>query len=266
MKLTMLGTGNALVTNCYNTCFVLNDGDRNLLVDGGGGNGILEQLKRAGIDWHNIREVFVTHRHMDHLLGIFWMMRLYCQFMKRGGFDGEAAIYGCGEVIDILSSTVRNLLPEKMAAFIGDRLHMVPVEDGETRELLGRPVTFFDIRSTKAKQFGFRMDMGAGKTLACCGDEPLNELCRRYVEGGDWMMHEAFCLHSQAEEYRPYEKNHSTVKDACELAEELGVKNLLLYHTEDDNIARRRELYTAEGRQYFHGNLHVPDDLETLEL
>lgn len=30
MKLTMLGTGNALVTECYNTCFVLEDeGKRN---------------------------------------------------------------------------------------------------------------------------------------------------------------------------------------------------------------------------------------------
>ena len=30
----MLGTGNALVTECYNTCFVLSDGDKNFLVDG----------------------------------------------------------------------------------------------------------------------------------------------------------------------------------------------------------------------------------------
>lgn len=40
MKLTMLGTGNAVVTECYNTCFVLEDEertqeDRYLLVDGG---------------------------------------------------------------------------------------------------------------------------------------------------------------------------------------------------------------------------------------
>ena len=36
MKLTILGTGNALVTKCYNTCFVLSDNNRHLLVDGGG--------------------------------------------------------------------------------------------------------------------------------------------------------------------------------------------------------------------------------------
>ena len=48
MKLTMLGTGNALVTECYNTCFVLSDEYGHFLVDGGGGNTVLSQLKKAG--------------------------------------------------------------------------------------------------------------------------------------------------------------------------------------------------------------------------
>ena len=34
MKLTMLGTGNALVTDCYNTCFLLEDRGQTFLVDG----------------------------------------------------------------------------------------------------------------------------------------------------------------------------------------------------------------------------------------
>ena len=33
MNITMLGTGNAMVTECYNTCFVLQDGEKHLLVD-----------------------------------------------------------------------------------------------------------------------------------------------------------------------------------------------------------------------------------------
>lgn len=44
------------------------------------------------------------------------------------------------------------------------------------------------------------------------------------------------------------------------------MKNLLLYHTEDKNIKNRKELYTAEGRLYYHGNLYVLDDLEAIEL
>ena len=46
--ITMLGTGNALATRCYNTCFTLHDPSGEvLLVDAGGGNGILTQLEQA---------------------------------------------------------------------------------------------------------------------------------------------------------------------------------------------------------------------------
>lgn len=57
MKLTMLGTGNALVTECYNTCFVLSDGNDHFMVDGGGGMTVLHQLKYAGLDWRQMRTI-----------------------------------------------------------------------------------------------------------------------------------------------------------------------------------------------------------------
>ena len=47
----MLGTGNALATRCYNTCFTLHGKEGVLLVDAGGGNGILTQLEKAEIPW-----------------------------------------------------------------------------------------------------------------------------------------------------------------------------------------------------------------------
>ncbi len=50
MKLTMLGTGNALVTECYNTCFVIEENKKYFMVDGDGGNAILHQLKSAGFN------------------------------------------------------------------------------------------------------------------------------------------------------------------------------------------------------------------------
>ena len=123
MKITMLGTGNALVTECYNTCFVIEDNGQYFMVDGGGGSTILHQLKHAGYDWMDMRHIF-----------------------------------------------------------------------------------------------------------------------------------------------DPYEKHHSTVKDACELAEKLNIRNLLLYHTEDKNLDARKKLYLEEGSCYYHGNLFIPDDLESVEL
>ena len=251
MKLTMLGTGNAVVTACYNTCFVLQKGGRYFLVDGGGGNTLLLRLKQADIDWRQIRTVFVTHKHMDHILGILWMMRLICQGMARGEYEGDAVIYGHREVIGLLEDMAGKLLHEKQTQFIGRRLHLVAVEDGEQQRILGRPVTFFDIGSTKDRQFGFSMELGEEKRLTCCGDEPYHDCEERYVRGSDWLLHEAFCLSSQADVFRPYEKHHSTVADACRLAQSMGVKNLVLYHTEDKNIRDRKALYTQEGREFF---------------
>lgn len=68
-NLIVLGTGHALVTQCYNTCFALTVDDQYILVDGGGGNGILSQLQRAEIPYDKIHHAFVSHGHTDHLLG-----------------------------------------------------------------------------------------------------------------------------------------------------------------------------------------------------
>lgn len=266
MKLIMLGTGNALVTKCYNTCFVMQEEGQSLLVDGGGGGALLVQLEKAGIKPTELRTIFVTHKHIDHLLGIIWMLRVISQAMSKGKMQGEVTLYAHEEVIGILQRMAQELLTTKQAACIGKTLHLVTVEDGEQRELLGHKTTFFDIHSTKAKQFGFSMELADGRKLTCCGDEPFNPLNLPHVQGSNWLLHEAFCLYSQRDKFSPYEKHHSTVKEACELAEKLGVENLLLYHTEDENIARRQELYTAEGKQYYHGNLFVPNDLDVLTL
>lgn len=110
------------------------------------------------------------------------------------------------------------------------------------------------------------MELDGGEKLTCCGDEPYNPCEEKYARDSKWLLHEAFCLYSQADIFDPYEKHHSTVKDACELAEKLGVENLLLYHTEDRNLSRRKELYSAEGKQYYSGKLWIPDDLERISL
>ena len=79
-------------------------------------------------------------------------------------------------------------------------------------------------------------------------------------------MHEAFCLYSERDIFKPYQKFHSTAKDACEIAEKLNAENLLLYHTEDTHLSNRKKLYTAEGKQYFSGNIVVPDDGEKFTI
>ncbi|MGI6070280.1 MAG: MBL fold metallo-hydrolase [Blautia sp.] len=265
-QLIVLGTGNAAVTKCFNTCFLLQREEEYLLVDTGGGNGILAALEKAGVKITDIHEIFITHEHCDHLLGIVWMIRMIATAMKKGNYEGNCNIYCHSDLVPVIDTIARLTIQGKFYQMIGQRIFLVPLEDGDCKKIIGYDVTFFDIHSTKAKQYGFTLTLQNGKKLTCAGDEPYNEVNHDVVAGSDWLFHEAFCLASQADRFKPYEKHHSTVKDACELAQELGIPNLVLWHTEDKNLERRKELYMAEGEQYYHGNLYVPYDLEKILL
>lgn len=265
-ELYVFGTGNAQATRCYNTCFALKDKDEYFMVDAGGGNGILRILEDMNVDLRHIHNIFVTHEHTDHILGIPWMVRMAASAMKNGTYQGELKIYCHQGLADTISTICRLTIQDKFYKMIGSRIFLVPVEDGETVRILDYDVTFFDILSTKATQFGFTTTLKNGRRLTCAGDEPYNPECRSYVEGSHWLLHEAFCLYRDRDIFKPYEKHHSTVKEACELAESLDIPNLALWHTEDSRIAERKALYTAEGREYYRGNLLVPDDREIIEL
>ena len=80
------------------------------------------------------------------------------------------------------------------------------------------------------------------------------------------MLCEAFCLLAHADIFKPYEKHHSTVADAAKLAQELAIPHLVLWHTEDKNYANRKALYTEEAREFYQGDLYVPNDLEVITL
>lgn len=290
MKITMLGTGHAVVTKCYNTCFTIEENGSHFLVDAGGGNSILRILEEKKISLLSIHDIFVSHAHTDHMLGVIWVLRLIGHMIMAGKYEGELNVYCHKELAHAVETICGFTLPGKVMEEFGRRIRFVAVEDRECHDILGRKVMFFDIHSKKEKQFGFVMNLSAieektiadvskqntcepnieeqniesEKRLVFCGDEPLNETVEELAQDAEWMMHEAFCLYEDREIFKPYEKHHSTAKDASELAERLHVKNLVLYHTEDSKLAMRKELYTAEGGRSFGGNLFVPDDGEVI--
>ncbi len=264
--LIMLGTGNAVVTKCYNTCFAIQKDKNYFLVDAGGGNGILTQLEKAEIPLRNIHEIFISHEHTDHLLGLVWLIRMIATQMKKDNYEGDLKIYCHEGLIETITTITRLTIQKKFFQMIGERIFFHAVHDGEQKEIFEHSFTFFDIGSEKAKQFGFVTTLDDGKKFTFLGDEPYRECEYPYAIDADWLLHEAFCLYRDRDIYKPYEKFHTTVKEACEYATMLGAKNTILYHTEDHTIKQRKQLYTEEGRQYYTGNLLVPDDLERIVL
>lgn len=259
----MLGSGNATVTQCYNTCFLLDTPTTKLLVDAGGGNGVLGQLRKIGVAIADIHHLYVTHAHTDHVLGVIWVIRMVAQCK---GYEGKLHVYSHDKVMKVVKTIIDMILAKKQLAKVAERVVFHELKDGDAFEVGDIHMQCFDIHSTKEKQFGFRAELPGGQVLACLGDEPYNALNRKYVEKVDWMMCEAFCLYADRDVFKPYEKCHSTALDAGKLAAELGVKNLVLYHTEEKTLSTRKTTYTLEAAKNFKGRIVVPDDLEVIEL
>ena len=296
LTLTMLGTGHATVTKCYNTCFLLHENEEYFMVDAGGGNQILGILEEYGIELNKIHDLFVTHAHSNHILGAVWMIRKIGQLMRQGEYDGELRIYAHEQVVDGLQTICGIVLMKKVTKLFENRIKFIVLQDGDMHKILNRNIIFYDIKAEKLLQFGFRIQE---EGFIFCGDEPLKEELYDIARGARYMLHEAFCLDAECEKFKPHEKKHSTVKDACVLAENLGVQNLILMHTEDSHIRvresnddsehlkeeydcngkenckehrkekcgrNRKELYIEEGKQFYAGNLFVPDDGEWIKI
>ena len=101
---------------------------------------------------------------------------------------------------------------------MGGSIRFVPVKDGEQRSIAGHTVTFFNTHSRKAEQFGFHMESPEGQRIVCTGDEPCQPACGHYLEGADWLLHEAFCLEAESNVFRPRLIGHGTVREAALLA------------------------------------------------
>ncbi len=186
--------------------------------------------------------------------------------MNQGKYDGELRIYCHSGLVSAITTMARLTIQNKVTKHLGGRIRFVTVENGDKADILGGEAVFFDIHSSKERQFGFSYRTPEGVSVGCCGDEPYNPCEEKYIRGCDWLLHEAFCLHEEAEQFKPYEKHHSTVKDACELAQTMKISNLLLYHTEETHGKERKSLYMEEGKRYYSGNLFVPDDGESFQL
>lgn len=265
-KINILGTGSAMVTKCYNTCFTLSKDNEHFLIDAGGGNTILSNLEKLNISINQIHNMFISHNHNDHILGSVWVIRAVAQSILNEKYDGNLNIYCHVTSINAIKTICSFVLQKKFLKLFDNRILFHEIKDNYTINILDRTTTFFDIHSTKDLQYGFKTTLLNGKSLTFLGDEPYRENVKLYCENVDYIFHEAFCLYSQKEIFKPYEKHHATAKDACRNAEELNVKNVILYHTEDKNLENRKELYISEGREEFTGNIYMPDDLDVIEL
>ncbi len=265
-RLYVFGTGHAMVTRLYNSCFGLEEGGWFFFLDAGGGNGILQAMEAMDVSAARVRGMFLTHTHTDHILGGIWVVRAVGHAILAGEYQGDFCVWGHRELIGAFRQICMAVLAPDILAQLDGHIRLLEVSDGQTCATPFGPTTFFDTGCALVRQFGCAIRAPDGARLAYLGDEPIHPQVYPYVQGCGWLIADALCLEAERQIHHPEHSFHSSVKETCQRAEELGVQRLILCHTEDTHGPLRKALYTREGQKYFHGTLLVPDDREILSL
>lgn len=261
----MLGTGHGSVMNSYNTCFLLENNGKNLLVDTGGSIQIIKNLHTKGYKITDIHNIFISHCHTDHILGLCWIFKKVSVLFLNSEYKEKMNIYCNDEVAESIKKLFSSVFPKVLQKILEENIIMHILHDGETVNVAGEDITFFDVHAKGNLLYGFETVLTNGAKLVFLGDETCNPLLYDRIKEADYVMHEAFCLDSEENIPKVVKEHHATVKSVCETMSPFNIKNLIIYHTEDSH-KDKKELYTKEAKQYFNGNVIVPNDLDEIIL
>ena len=264
MKIIFLGTGDASTTKNFNSCFLLTENNEYFLIDTGGGNGILTALKKVNVNIFDIHDIFISHIHIDHFLGIIWIIRRYATYFYKNPEANNLKIYGNDIVIKTIKEMIKLLIPSDFKPSLKAKIKYIKLKNYDTYNIINKSFTFFDLNAYKEKQFGFKL---ADNYLSFIGDECCTSSTKKVICDSKYLIADAYMHGQRAKKYDPITKHHhSSVEYTAKVAESCHIKNLILTHISDYKTQNRKKDFINDAQNYFTGTVIVPYDLEITEL
>ncbi|MHB1073606.1 MAG: ribonuclease Z [Gemmatimonadaceae bacterium] len=262
------------------------------------GEGTQRQMMRYGVSF-NLGDIFFTHFHADHLIGVIGLMRTMAlqgrtEPLRLWGPRGatrwlkRAESFGADRLT--FPVDVRELAPEERVARAGYAILPFPVEHGgaiavgyalaeEERKGRFNPELARALGIPEGPLWGrihrgeaVTLDDGRvieprvlvgdrrpGRTIVLTGDTRPCAATIEIARGADLLVHESTFGEEEAERAR--DTGHSTAREAAEVARAAGVARLVLTHFSARYSRDAGEL-EREARAVFPGTIAGKDGFE----
>ena len=265
MKLVFLGTSGAMPTiqrglSC--TCLVK---DNEVLMFDAGEGAQISYLK-SGLPWNKKMKIFVTHLHGDHCIGILGLLQSMnlqnrakpLEIFGPEGIDefitANIKILNFGLSFPVLITKINEgmLVNEKnYSIFASDAKHRIPAFSFRFDEK-DKPGEFFPEKAKALKipegklwrelQIGNSIEIDgkkivssqvtgekrSGRKIGISGDTRPTDKLVEFFKNCDYLSFDSTFADELKE--KAVETNHSTAKEAAELAEKANVSTLILTH------------------------------------
>ncbi|WP_041668615.1 MBL fold metallo-hydrolase [Acetobacterium woodii] len=235
MKLTVLGN-NGPYPGPGGACsgYLFNIGDLNIVLDFG--NGTLSNLQKL-IQIADIDFIICSHLHADHISDLFVLH--YALQMK----NQQLKLYAPAE-------PALELKKLELSSYQITKIN-------ESLEIItnGLTISFKELRHP-FMDFGIKISDGE-TTFLYTGDTSYTSNLLEFAKGVDIVLCDGAFLEDVVSD------KHLSVKEACEVATEAGVKTLILTHLEP---FEKPETYLEKGKRHFKGNLLITEIGKTFDL
>jgi ribonuclease BN (tRNA processing enzyme) len=242
------------------------------------GLGVTNQFARTGTLFNTVRAVFITHHHPDHNIE-------YGPFLVIGwvrGMKQSVRAYGPPPLTQITEDFLRSA--KVTIDFWAEDFERPPLGMIEVHNLptAGPVMQDENVKVTSvlvqhppvSPAYGYRFDF-ADRSIAFSGDTVPLEAVAQMAKGADVLVHEAinFAAVEAFERGQPglpssievimrhMRADHSAVEDVGRIAQEAGVRTLVLSHLSPADTSVSDAAWRAAAALNFRGEIIVAHDL-----
>ena len=267
LELNILGCGSATMTPRHQpSCQVLNVRDNLMMIDCGEGAQLA--VRRMKLKLMRLNHIFISHLHGDHCFGLPGLVSTMALLNRTNSLTihtfkdgaelfGQMLDYFCRErpfeVRFNIIDTHKRVIWEDDAMTVTSfpLVHRVPAvgflfsEKPKLRHIIGEEVKRLGIphyaMNSLRQGHDWLTSDGAiipnellttpadhAISYAYCSDTKFSKRVIKYVEGVDWLYHEA--TYDESLRVKAHKRYHSTALEAATVAHEAGVKRLILGH------------------------------------